>query len=233
MQNYPPNAMTIKSWAEADRPREKMLLNGKHNLTDAELIAIIIGSGNKELTAVGLAQQILQAHTNDLNNLGKASIADLMKFKGIGEAKAISIVATMELGRRRQMTAIKERPQINGSRSAYNIIAPVLMDLPHEEFWIILMNRANKVLKKERVSVGGTSVTVVDAKILFRKAIEGHATSLILCHNHPSGQLRPSQADLNLTQSLKAAGKTLDINIMDHLIIADGGYYSFADEGVM
>jgi len=205
MQNYPPNAMTIKSWAEADRPREKMLLNGKHNLTDAELIAIIIGSGNKELTAVGLAQQILQAHTNDLNNLGKASIADLMKFKGI----------------------------INGSRSAYNIIAPVLMDLPHEEFWIILMNRANKVLKKERVSVGGTSVTVVDAKILFRKAIEGHATSLILCHNHPSGQLRPSQADLNLTQSLKAAGKTLDINIMDHLIIADGGYYSFADEGVM
>ena len=233
MENYSKNNFSIKSWAEEDRPREKMQLKGKHSLSDAELLAILMGSGNREESAVELGKKILHSVDGDLNQLGKKSIKELMVFKGVGEAKAISIIAALELGRRRQLTDIKTRPQIKSSRSAYDLLAPLLVDLPHEEFWILLLNRGNKVLAREQVSIGGVTGTVVDAKIIFKKALEGNATSLILCHNHPSGTLRPSQADIDITKKLKAAGETLEIKVLDHLIISELGYYSFADEGMM
>lgn len=233
MSSYPKNGLSIKAWAEEDRPREKMLLKGKHSLSEAELLAILIGSGSTEETAVGLSQRILHSVDNNLQELGKRSLAELRKFKGIGQAKAITIAAALELGRRRQLSQIKSRPQITSSRDAFKVIAPLLMDLPHEEFWILLLNRANRVLAREQISIGGVSGTVVDAKIIFRKAIEGGACSVILCHNHPSGNLQPSQADIDLTHKLVAAGKNLDIFVLDHLIVAETGYYSLADEGVM
>lgn len=233
MSFYPKNNLSIKTWAEEDRPREKMLLKGRHSLSEAELLAILIGSGSKEESAVGLAQRILHSVENNLHKLGKSSLSELMKFKGIGQAKAISIAAALELGRRRQLSQIRSKPQITSSREAFQVIAPLLMDLPHEEFWILLLNRANRVIAREQVSIGGVSGTVVDAKIIFRKAIEGNACSLILCHNHPSGNLQPSQADIDLTHKLVAAGKHLDILVLDHLIIAETGYYSMADEGVI
>lgn len=230
--DYQENTLSIKSWAEDDRPREKMIKKGKQNLSDVELLAILIGSGSRKETAVGLAQRILKTFENNLNELGKVSMAELMRFKGIGEAKAITIAAALELGRRRQLSAYIDRPQILTSKDGYNCIAPVLMDLDHEEFWIILLNRANKVISKEQISAGGVSGTVVDAKIIFRKTLDiAPASSIILCHNHPSGNLRPSQADIDITQKLKKAGETLDISILDHLIIGENGYYSFADEG--
>lgn len=230
--DYQENTLSIKSWAEDDRPREKMIKKGKQNLSDVELLAILIGSGSRKETAVGLAQRILKTFENNLNELGKVSMAELMRFKGIGEAKAITIAAALELGRRRQLSAYIDRPQILTSKDGYNCIAPILMDLDHEEFWIILLNRANKVISKEQISAGGVSGTVVDAKIIFRKTLDiAPASSIILCHNHPSGNLRPSQADIDITQKLKKAGETLDISILDHLIIGENGYYSFADEG--
>ena len=233
MENYTKNNFSIKSWAEEDRPREKMQLKGKHSLSDAELLAILMGSGNRDESAVELGKRILHSVDGDLNQLGKKSIKELMIFKGVGEAKAISIIAALELGRRRQLTDIKTRPQIKSSRSAYDLLAPLLVDLPHEEFWILLLNRGNKVLAREQVSIGGVTGTVVDAKVIFKKALLGQATSIILCHNHPSGTLRPSQADIDITKKLKAAGETLEIKVLDHLIISELGYYSFADEGMM
>ena len=232
--NYQKNTLNIKSWAEDDRPREKMLKRGKQNLSDVELLAILIGSGSRKETAVGLSQRILKSFENNLNQLGKSSLAELMRFNGIGEAKAITIAASLELGRRRQLSDFINRTQILSSKDGYHCIAPILMDLNHEEFWIILLNRANKVIGKERISAGGVSGTVVDAKIVFRKALEGNpASSIILCHNHPSGNNQPSQADIDLTKKLKEAGTTLDILILDHLIIAESGYYSFADKGML
>ena len=182
---------------------------------------------------MALARRILQAVANDLNELGKQSIADLLQFRGIGEAKAVSIQAALELGRRRQMAPLRDRPQIRNSRDAYLAIAGSLADLPHEEFWILCLNRANRVLQREQISTGGTAGTVVDAKVIFRRALHQRASSIILAHNHPSGNLHPSQADLDLSHKLVAAGKHLDIPVLDHLIIAEGGYYSFADEGKM
>jgi len=226
----PEQNLTIKAWAEEDRPREKLRLKGKHSLSDAELLAILLGSGSREETAVGLAKRLLSSVDNNLNDLGKVSLGELMTYKGIGEAKAVSIAAAMELGRRRQLSRIRERPQVRSSRDAFQGIAPILVDLPHEEFWILLLNRANRIIGRERISHGGVSGTVVDAKVVFRKAIEGMACSLILCHNHPSGNLQPSQADIDLTRKLHQAGKALDIIVLDHLIVADSGYYSFADE---
>ncbi len=231
--NYETPHLNIKSWAEEDRPREKLLLRGKAILTDAELIAILIGSGSRNESAVGLAQRILQSVENNLNELGRRSLSDLMQFKGIGEAKAISITAGLELGRRRQLSDVKDRPQIRSSKDGYNVIAPILMDLQHEEFWILLLNRANRVMQKVQISTGGVAGTVVDAKIIFKKALEYSASSIILSHNHPSGNTQPSQADIDITRKLKMAGKTLDISVLDHLIITDRGYYSFADEGMM
>jgi DNA repair protein RadC len=234
MTQYPKNILGIKSWAEDDRPREKLMLKGKSNLTDAELLAILIGSGSREETAVGLSQRVLSSVDNNLHELGRKNISDLTKFKGIGEAKAISIVAAMEIGRRRQLTSPVDRPQIKGSSDAWNIIAPLVMDLNHEEFWILLLNRANRVINKEKISSGGMAGTVVDAKIIFRRALEnGPASAIILVHNHPSGNLKPSQADIDITKKLRKAGETLDINVLDHLIIAGQSYYSFADDGLL
>lgn len=233
VENYSTQSLTIKAWAEEDRPREKLLTKGKQSLSDAELLAILLGSGSRDETAVGLAQRILKSVENDLNELGKRSIAELMKFKGMGEAKSITIVAAMELGRRRQLTDVKERPQIRSSKDGYLVIAPILMDLPHEEFWILILNRANKVMAREQISLGGVAGTVVDAKVVFRKAIEGMASSIILVHNHPSGNLQPSQQDIDLTKKLKKAGETLDIAVLDHLIVTESGYFSFADESLL
>ena len=230
---YTQTSNSIKSWAEEDRPREKLLLKGKSVLSNAELIAILIGSGSREESALGLGQKILQSVDNDLQLLGRRNIKDLMKFKGIGEAKAINIAAAMELGRRRQLTSVKERPTIRGSKDAYDIIAPVIIDLPHEEFWIILLNRSNQVIGKECISKGGVAGTVVDGKIIFKKAIQALASSLVLCHNHPSGSLKPSQADLNITKKLRKAGEAIDVVVLDHLIVSESGYYSFADEGTL
>ncbi|MEL6923814.1 MAG: DNA repair protein RadC [Bacteroidota bacterium] len=235
MNHYPTptDRNPITTWAEADRPREKMQLIGRANLSDAELIAILLGSGSRSESAVDLAKRMLRTYDHDLNRFGKSSIEELKKFKGIGEAKAITVLAAMELGRRRQINNIKERPQIKSSRDAFQIVAPQLLDLRHEEFWILLLNRANRVIGRECISTGGVAGTVVDAKLVFKKAIEGLACSIVLCHNHPSGNLRPSQADLDLTKKLREAGKVLDCAVLDHLIVADTGYYSFADEGVL
>jgi len=233
MQTYQTPHLGIKSWAEEDRPREKLLVKGKASLSDAELLAILLGSGSRHETAVGLAQRILKSVDNNLTELGKCSLAELKKFKGVGAAKAISIIAAMELGRRRQLSRIKERPQVTSSQDAYDAIAPMLADLPHEEFWVLILNRANRIMGREQVSSGGMTGTVVDAKIVFRKALEGQACSIILCHNHPSGSLYPSQADIKLTKKLVTAGASIDITVLDHLIIAGGGYYSFADEDKM
>lgn len=223
--------MPITAWAEDDRPREKLMTLGRQALSDAELIAILIGSGSPKESAVSLSQRILDSVGKNLNDLGKQSLAELMKFKGIGEAKAITIAAAMELGRRRQNSDLPERPEIRGSRDAYQILAPLLMDLPHEESWVLFLNKKNKVIGKSKLSIGGTDATVMDAKIVFRKALEGMAAAIIVAHNHPSGTLRPSQADIDLTKKLKAVGEAIGLPLLDHLIVTDAGYFSFLDEG--
>jgi DNA repair protein RadC len=228
-----PNTLNIKSWAEADRPREKLIDKGRQILSEAELIAILIGSGSRNETAVELSKRILSTVQNNLNELGKLSVKDLTKFKGIGEAKAISIVAALELGRRRKDTEIKKRDRITTSKDVFDIMKTTMLDLPHEEFWILLLNRANVVIKKEMISRGGVSGTVVDTKIIFKTAVEHYASSLIICHNHPSGNLKPSEADIRITKSIKEAGKIMEIPLVDHLIITDTEYYSFADEGIL
>lgn len=232
MQEYE-TKLSIKSWAEADRPREKLLAKGKSALSEAELIAILIGSGNTEESAVELSKKILSSVENNLVELGKLTVNDLCKFKGIGEAKAISIIAALELGRRRNEQTTPERESITTSRQAFNLLHPILADLPHEEFWLIFLNRANKVIKKHPVSKGGVAGTVVDAKMIFKPAVEYLASSVILCHNHPSGNRTPSQEDIALTRKIKEAGRALDISVHDHIIIANDAYYSFADEGLI
>lgn len=231
--NYPNPKTTIKEWAEEDRPREKLILNGKSNLTNAELLAIIIGSGNREKTAVELSQEILILYQNNLHQLGKASLKELMNTKGIGEAKAITIQAALELGKRRKAQKVIHQKNISESKNAFELIAPKLTDLPFEEFWIILLNRANKPIETKLIGRGGVSGTIADVKLIFNKALEKLACGIILCHNHPSGNLNPSQADILLTKKVKEAGKLLDIAILDHIIVGDNNYYSFADEGMM
>lgn len=226
--------LTIKSWAEEDRPREKLVLKGKHSLSNAELLAILIGSGSRNESAVELCKRIMsEAAQDDLIDLGKLSVKDLQKFKGIGEAKAITIVAALELGRRREGAEIREKTLIAGSGEVVKIFHPLLVDLPHEEFWMLLMNRANKIISKEKISTGGVSGTVVDPKIIFRRALEMSASGIILCHNHPSGNPKPSQADIDLTKKLKRGGDELEISVLDHIIIAENKFFSFADEGMM
>ena len=220
----------IKSWAEEDRPREKLSGQGRRALTDAELIAILIGSGSRNETAVELSKRILHHYDNDLNKLGKASIPELSKFKGIGEAKAISIIAALEIGRRRNDTDSPDPEHIGSSRDAYNIMKRHFIDLKHEEFWIMLTTRSSKMIAKELIGRGGTSETPVDAKIVFGMAIQHQASNIFLFHNHPSGNLSPSYQDIQLTKRLAEAGKLLDIKILDHLIITDKGFYSLADE---
>lgn len=232
MEEYQ-NKISIKSWAEEDRPREKLSGQGRRALTDAELIAILIGSGSRDESAVELSKRILHYYDNDLNKLGKASISELCKFKGIGEAKAISIIAALEIGRRRGDTEIKALDEVKSSRDGYNIMRRHLMDLNHEEFWIMLIGRASKVIAKELVSKGGLSGTVADPKIIFHMALQHQASAIIMVHNHPSGNLKPSREDLVLTKKIADAGRMLDINVLDHLIITDGGYFSFGDEGLL
>jgi DNA repair protein RadC len=230
---YYEEKITIKSWAEEDRPREKLSQKGRRALSDAELIAILISSGNRTETAVELSKRILHSCQNDLNLLGKLSIQDLSKFKGIGEAKAISIIAALELGRRRKDTTSEISSPLNSSQSVYQAILPQFADLNHEEFWILLLNRANKVTSKHLISKGGQAGTVADPKIIFNTALENHAAYVILAHNHPSGNLKPSQADIDLTRKLRSAGAFLDIPVLDHLIVTDEGFFSFADEGLI
>lgn len=225
--------LNIKAWAEEDRPREKLALKGKNTLSDAELIAILIGSGNKHDTAVELSKKILASINNDLNELGKLSINDLIQFNGIGEAKAISIIAALELGRRRKSSDVEKRTKVTSSKDAYNSISSVLSDLQHEEFWVIYLNRNNEIIKQENISKGGVSGTVADSKIIFKRAIETLASAIILSHNHPSGNLKPSNADIQLTKKLKEAGTMLDIPVLDHLIIGEKDYFSFVDENLM
>lgn len=229
--NYPSPHRSINAWAEEDRPREKMLLKGRYALSDAELIAILLGSGSRGESAVELAQRILASVDNNLQDMGKRSPAELQRFKGVGEAKAVVIAAALELGRRRQLSDLRERPRISSSRDAFQIIAPLLADLHHEEFWLLLLNKANEVLTRERLSIGGQAGTVADVKMVFKTALDARATALIAVHNHPSGHLKPSEADIELTRKLREAGNVLDLPLLDHLIVSERGYYSFADEG--
>lgn len=226
-----PDNTSIKNWALEDRPREKLLNKGIHALSDSELIAIILGSGTRQLSAVELARLILQHADNNLNKLGKLTVPDLMKFKGIGEAKAISIVAVMELGKRRKLSEIIDKPSIKSSKDVYEIFHPLVADLPHEEFWILLLNRSNRIINKTKISQGGIAGTVIDTKLILKTAIEHLASSIILCHNHPSGNLTPSESDIDITKKLKTASEYMDIKLLDHIIVADHSYYSFIDEG--
>jgi len=232
MKDYS-TSMTILNWAEEDRPREKLLLKGKAALSDAELIAILIGSGTVSMSAVELSKNILASTDNNLNSLAKLSIKDLEKFKGIGEAKAISIIAALELGKRRKESEPTVKNKISCSKDIFYIMQPHLIDIPHEEFWIILLNRANHVIKKNQISSGGIAGTVVDVRLIFKIALENLSNSMILIHNHPSGNLKPSQADIDLTKKLKSAGIMMDIPVLDHLIITEKEYFSFADEGIL
>ncbi|MGB3585661.1 MAG: DNA repair protein RadC [Tunicatimonas sp.] len=223
----------ILSWAEEDRPREKLLLKGRAALSDAELIAILIGSGTRDKSAVDVAKTILRSVDHNLHELAKLSVADLKKFEGIGEAKAISIISALELGRRRKSSEPVKREKILSSEDAYRIMQPYLLDQPVEQFWIILLNRANMVISTHCVSQGGVSGTVADPKTIFKGALEKLASSIVLVHNHPSGNLKPSEADIHLTLKLKEAGKHLDLPVLDHIIFTDQSYLSFADEGIL
>lgn len=225
--------LNIRNWAEEDRPREKLLLKGISSLSDAELIAILIGSGTASLSAVEVGRKIMQSVENNLDALAKLSVKDLMRVKGIGEAKAISIVAALELGRRRKEIVAEDRSKIITSLDALNLIKGDLMDLPHEEFWVLFLNRAQRVIRKKRISEGGVSGTVADPRIIFKLAIEELASGIVVAHNHPSGNLTPSQSDRDLTKKLKEAGKLLEIQLLDHIIVAGQKYFSFADDGIL
>jgi DNA repair protein RadC len=226
-------ALGIKNWAAEDRPREKLLTKGKSSLSEAELIAILIGSGTPKLSAVEVAKLVLKSAGNNLNNLAKLSAKDLMKNKGIGEAKAIAIVAALELGRRRKQETEEVNPLVSSSKDAFEAVKGDLMDLPHEEFWVLLLNRANRIVKKRKISEGGVSGTVADPKIIFKLALEELASGIIVVHNHPSGNLTASQSDIALTKKLKESGSFLEVQLLDHLILSGQKYFSFADEGLL
>jgi DNA repair protein RadC len=223
----------ITSWAEEDRPREKLMLKGRSALTDAELLGILIGSGTKSINAVDLSKIVLTKVNNNLNELARLSVHDLEKIKGIGKAKAIRIVSALELGRRRSDQIPENKPRITCSEDAWKVVRPMLIDIEHEEFWIIVLNRANDVIKIEKVSSGGLSGTVADPKVIFKQALDSRGSSIILVHNHPSGNLKPSEADISLTRKLKESGLLLEIPVIDHLIFTDHKYFSFADEGIL
>ncbi|MFO7844015.1 MAG: DNA repair protein RadC [Bacteroidales bacterium] len=225
------NNLKIKEWAVEDRPREKLLKKGIQSLSNAEIIALLIGSGTKNESAVDLSKRILKKVNNNLNELGKLDVNELMKNKGIGEAKAITIMAALELGRRRKIAEIIEKKKITQSHDVFEFFQPLVGDLPHEEFWILLLNRSNRIIENKKISQGGVSGTVIDVKIILKYAIENLASSIILCHNHPSGNKNPSQADNAITKKLVDAGSLLDIKVLDHIIIADTEFYSYADEG--
>jgi len=226
-------SLKITEWALEDRPRERLWNKGPSSLSDAELIAILIGSGTKNKSAVELAHELLAMTGNSLSGLGMMSVAGIKKLKGIGEAKAVTIAAAMELGRRRKMAEATENPQIRSSTDVFNIFSPLMEDLQHEEFWILFLNRANKVISRMKISQGGVSGTVTDVRIIMKKAIETLASGLVICHNHPSGNNSPSDSDIRSTQKIKEAGTLMDIQLLDHLIICGKDYYSFADNGAL
>ncbi|MCF0060753.1 DNA repair protein RadC [Dyadobacter chenwenxiniae] len=227
------NPLKILSWSEEDRPREKFMFKGRTALSDAELLAILIGSGTPNRSAVDLAKLIMQSCKDNINELAKVTVNDLKKHPGIGEAKAVTILAALELGRRRNDLIGTQKRKITNSKTVYEEMKPYLLDKPHEEFWIILLNRANQVMRSVQISVGGVSGTAVDIKVIFKLAVDNLASSVILVHNHPSGQLSPSAADCTLTRQIKEAGRLLDMPVLDHMIFTDNGYYSFKDEGEM
>ena len=227
------NSFPIKNWSEDDRPREKLILKGKSALSDAELIAILIGSGSRNESAVELSRRILSSVDNNLNALGKLSLTQLIAFKGIGEAKAIAIIAAMDLGRRRRGENAVELKKITSSKMIFEIMQPIIGELPHEEFWIIYVNNSNNIISKSQLSKGGITATLVDVRLIFKNALEIGATGIVLCHKHPSGNLKASEADIKITKKIKLAAESLDITILDHLIITEHGYFSFTDEGIL
>lgn len=226
-------SLKITDWAAGDRPREKLIEKGTSSLSDAELLGILISSGTKDKSAVDLGRELLCMANNNLNNLAKLSVSDLRKLHGIGPARAVTIAAALELGRRRKMSEVQDTIQIRASKDVADIFQPLLSDLSHEEFWILYLNRSNKVISRMKLSQGGVSGTVTDVRIVMKKAVELLASGIILCHNHPSGNLNPSDADSKITQKIKEAGSFMDIQLLDHLIISDKDYYSFADNGLI
>lgn len=228
-----PKSFSIKHWSEDDRPREKLMHKGKINLTDAELLAILIGSGNRDESAVELCKRILHSSQNSLHKLAKFNLKQLQEFKGIGEAKAISIVAALELGSRRGAEPTEELNKITSSTDVFKIMHPFIGDLDHEQFWVLMLNNSNKVIYKYPLSKGGITATMVDTRLVYKSALAQGATALILAHNHPSGTLKPSQADKSITEKIKRAGELLDIKILDHIIVTEKTYFSFADEGIL
>jgi DNA repair protein RadC len=226
-------SLKITDWAVEDRPREKLYQKGTSSLSDAELLAILIGSGTRKRSAVDLGRELLSMVNNNLNSLGKLTIRDLTKIHGIGNARAITIAAALELGRRRKLSEVPELPQIKCSKDVFELLNPLLADLPHEEFWILFLNRSNKVINRMKLSQGGISGTVTDVRMVMKKAIEYLASGIIVGHNHPSGNLNPSESDSRITQKIKEAGNLMDIQLLDHLIISDKDYYSFADNGLL
>jgi DNA repair protein RadC len=223
----------IKTWAKDDRPREKLLMKGPETLSDSELLAILIANGNREKSALDLAKEILQLGKNNLGELGKLTVRDMMKIKGIGEAKAITIAAALEMGRRRQATAYRQKEIITSSADVARYLQSLLQDHQHEVFAVLFLNRANKINHFQIISEGGMTGTVADPRIILKKALEENAVSIILCHNHPSGSLKPSRADEELTHKIKEAARFFDIKVLDHLIVSEDGYFSFADEGIL
>lgn len=233
MDNNTHNHITIKALAEDDRPREKLVQKGRQALSDAELLAILLSSGNKNETAIQLAQRILNNNHNSINDLAKLQLNDLKKYKGVGEAKAVTILAALEMGRRRTDVLSEEKPKVQSSKQAYEVFKQTLSDLPHEEFWVMFLSRSGVIIKTECVSKGSISGTLVDVRLILKPAIEHLSSAIIIGHNHPSGNLKPSDADIKLTKKIKEATLLMDIILQDHLIIGDGNYFSFADEGVI
>ncbi|MBP8960105.1 MAG: DNA repair protein RadC [Bacteroidales bacterium] len=226
-------SLKITDWALEDRPREKLYMKGPSTLSDAELLGILISSGTKDKSAVDLGRELLALADNNLNSLGKLSIQDITKIRGIGNARAVTIAAALELGRRRKLSEMPSTVNIKCSRDAFDLISPLLTDLQHEEFWILFLNRSNRVIHRMKLSQGGIAGTITDVRIVMKKAIEYLSSGIILCHNHPSGNLNPSDSDTNITMKIKEAGNFLDIQLIDHLIISENNYYSFADNGLL
>ncbi|MDQ2720131.1 MAG: DNA repair protein RadC [Bacteroidota bacterium] len=233
MESVNKSSTPIKNWAIDDRPREKLLTKGRESLSDSELVAILINTGSRKSSAVDLAKAVLEKGKNNLDELGKLSVKDMLTIPGIGEAKAITIIAALELGRRRQSSPLLDKSRVRSSKELADFLKASLKDYSHEVFAVVFLNRANKVNHFEVLSSGGLTHTIVDPRIIFKRALEVKATSIVLCHNHPSGNLRPSKQDEELTEKLKNAGKLIDIQVVDHLIVSDEGHYSFADEGMM
>lgn len=228
-----PTSLSIKYWSDDDKPREKLIQKGRSVLSDTELMAILIGSGSRNESAVELSKRILASANNSLNELGKLSIKQLMQFKGIGEAKAVTIAAALEVGRRRRGEVARKITKITSSKSVFELLQPKIGELQHEEFWIVYLNNSNKVLQTKQLSKGGITGTLVDVRLVMRQALELGSVALILAHNHPSGTLKPSNADKQITQKLKAAAQALDLKVLDHLIITEKAYFSFADEQIL